>query len=478
MAGQETMEFRHEFVQETFSLLQRRLLHFVYFIGGFWLVTTCLEWFVRIRFVVNDHDDAKPFSLLTWIGVNDLLLALGFIGAWHIARRRSTTNRQAELASIGLVALYGVHLIVSQYDLQSPYEIAWLMFAALHLLSSIHFPWTTYQAIVPIFVFVLVRFVYNLTDTDTPLSVDALAAVFGMLIGAPGIIVCSVQHEWRERNFGYKQLSSRYGMLRSELASARRIHEALFPQPCVDGPIRLTYQYEPMRHIGGDYLHVDRHQREDGSEYLSVVVLDVTGHGVPAALTVNRLHGEVELLFADQPDASPGQVLSALNRYIHLTLAKHSIYATALCMRVDTSRNVIEWASGGHPPAFLTGVDGTIEDVPPTTFVLGACRAEDFEPNESSLPFHPGDRVLAYTDGAIEARKEDGMMLRISGLRSWIAAERPSPGEWPNQLLTAIATYRGGSPIEDDTLFVEVFRPLGYQIKGKADATDDEQTTT
>lgn len=473
------MEFRHKFVQETFSLLQRRLLHFVYFIGGFWLLTTSIEWFVRLSHFVKKTDDAKSVAQLSWICLNDVLLVLGFLGAWHFARRRGTTRKQADIASIGLVSLYGIHLIVSQYDLNSPYEVAWLMFAALHLLSSIHFPWTTYQAIIPISVFVIVRLIYNIADTSSSLAADALLAVFGMLIGAPGIIVCSVQHEWRERNFGYKQLHNRYGMLRSELASARRIHEALFPQPCVDGPIHLTYQYEPMRHIGGDYLHVDRHHREDGSDILSVVVLDVTGHGVPAALTVNRLHGEVELLFAADPEASPGKVLTALNRYIHLTLAKHSIYATALCMRVDTSTNALEWASGGHPPAFLTGSDGTITEVSPTTFVLGACREEDFDSNECSLPFYPGDRVLAYTDGAIEARKPDGSMLRISGLRSLIATNVPKPGEWPDQLLSAITNYRGGAPTEDDTLFVEVYRPLVISVaSGDAKPKTAAATTT
>jgi serine phosphatase RsbU (regulator of sigma subunit) len=215
-----------------------------------------------------------------------------------------------------------------------------------------------------------------------------------------------------------------------------------------------------MRHIGGDYLYVFRHQREDASCVLSVVVLDVTGHGVPAALTVNRLHGEVELLFAEDPEASPGQVLRALNRYIHLTLAKHSIYATALCMRFDPAGDRMDAASGGHPPAFLVGTDGTIEDISPTTFVLGACRDEDFDPGETGFRFHEGDRVLAYTDGAIEARKADGIMLRIDGLRAMIASGRPEPGDWPGQLLGAVTGYRGGAPTEDDTLFVEVFRPL------------------
>jgi serine phosphatase RsbU (regulator of sigma subunit) len=455
------MEFRHEFVQETSGLLQRRLVHFVYLIGGFWFITAAIKWVLRERAILAEPTSIDLWHLI-WAAFNDLILMLGFLGAWYIASRKSSTKQLAAIASVGIVSLYGIHLIVSDYVLHG-YEVAWLMFAALHLLAAIHFPWTTYQAIIPISIFVGIRLIYNLADDKGTIGTDLISAIFTMLAGAPGIIVCSVQQEWRERNFGYKLLHSRYGKLRSELASARRIHEALFPEPCLEGPVHLTYQYEPMRHIGGDYLYVDRHTRDDGSQILSVVLLDVTGHGVPAALTVNRLHGEVELLFADHPEATPGEVLCALNRYIHLTLAKHSIYATALCMRFDPAKNKLESASGGHPPAFLIGTDGSIEDIPPTTFVLGACRCEDFDHNQLSFPYHPGDRVLAYTDGAIEARKADGAMLRIDGLRSLVASNKPAPGTWPEKLLTHITNYRQGAPTEDDTLFVEVFRPIDRQ---------------
>lgn len=469
------MEFRLEFVQETFTLLQRRLLHFVYLFGGLWFLAAAIKWFVREQAVVNDPATVNLWNL-SLAGLNDAGMLGAFLWCWYIARRRSASNRTTARASVGIVSLFGVHLLIADYYITGPgaYEVAWLMFGALHLLAALHFPWTTLQAIIPILLFVGVRFVLNLFDETAGAGGDVISAMFTLLIGAPGIILCSVQHERRERNFGYKQLHTRYGKLRSELASARRIHEALFPLPCSEGPVHLTYQYEPMRHIGGDYLHVYQHKRADGSCLLSVVVLDVTGHGVPAALTVNRLHGEVELLFADNPEVGPGEVLNALNRYIHLTLAKHSIYATALCMRFDPARNRLDAASGGHPPAFLVGSDGSIEDVSPTTFVLGACRDEDFDPNEQSFPFHEGDRVLAYTDGAIEARKADGIMLRIDGLRAMVASGRPTPGEWPVQLLGAVAGYRGGAPTEDDMLFVEIYRPIEKNAPATRAASSEE----
>ena len=130
---------------------------------------------------------------------------------------------------------------------------------------------------------------------------------------------------------------------------------------------------------------------------------------------MNRLHGEIDITFAENPDITPGEMLAKLNKYVHLTLAKHSIYATAVCLRVDHKRGIVEYASGGHPPAFIRGVDGTLRDLDPTTFVLGACSEEDFDSAQVEADLMPGDSLIVYTDGAIEARATDGKMMLIGG---------------------------------------------------------------
>src|SRR5207253_7984992 len=139
-------------------------------------------------------------------------------------------------------------------------------------------------------------------------------------------------------------------------------HEALFPAPIAHGPLRFEYRYQPMLQIGGDYLYSRFSPSTGGAApAFNLLLMDVTGHGIAAALTVNRLYGEVERLFAEDPHAGPGEVLSALNRYVHLTLATHSVYVTALCLRIDQHSGTLEYASGGHPPAFLCAVNGTID---------------------------------------------------------------------------------------------------------------------
>jgi serine phosphatase RsbU (regulator of sigma subunit) len=197
-----------------------------------------------------------------------------------------------------------------------------------------------------------------------------------------------------------------------------------------------------------------------------MILLDVTGHGIAAALTVNRLYGEVERLFAEDPQTGPGEILRALNRYVHLTLATHSVYVTALCIRIEMGRNQLEFASGGHPPAFLRAVDGTLDELHSTALVLGACADSDFDPAPETRQFGPGDTLIAYTDGAIEARNEAGRCLGIKAIQRILASGKPDPagvaigvGGWITTILSAVENHRLGPPA-DDTIVVEITRPI------------------
>ena len=211
-----------------------------------------------------------------------------------------------------------------------------------------------------------------------------------------------------------------------------------------------------------------------------MVLVDVTGHGIAAALTVNRLYGELERVYAENSAICPREVLRLLNRYIHLTMAKHSVYATAIAMTINPKGgeggDSIQYASAGHPPAFLRGVDGTIQELESTAFVLGVCAHEDFDAELRTLRFGPGDAIIAYTDGASEARDERGRMLGTTGMRSILAGapvhlsqlagrslgNRPLDnlcGSWCRTVLSSVETYRHGPP-DDDTLVVEITRPL------------------
>lgn len=76
-------------------------------------------------------------------------------------------------------------------------------------------------------------------------------------------------------------MRGRYVEMHRELVDARRIHESLFPAPTCEGNISVRYAYEPMRQIGGDYLFCKHTLAPAGNQRLNMVMLDVTGHGIP-----------------------------------------------------------------------------------------------------------------------------------------------------------------------------------------------------
>jgi serine phosphatase RsbU (regulator of sigma subunit) len=255
--------------------------------------------------------------------------------------------------------------------------------------------------------------------------------------------------------------SSGYRKLQTELAGARRLHESCLPPPHLhaNGPARLAYAYEPMRQIGGDILYVHPPDRADAPR-LSLVLIDVNGHGIAAALMANRLIGETQRLFAEDPDACPHQVLCALNRYVRLTMARDGIYATALVARLDTNTGTLEYANGGHPPAFLRRAGGALERLDSGTYLLGCHDGDDYCPDCHTKPFEPGDALLAYTDGATEARNAAGEMITIPGLEHLLTqlATAQTPDRWPPALLHLVVNHRR-APAADDTLLVSLYRP-------------------
>ncbi len=321
-----------------------------------------------------------------------------------------------------------------------------------HFFACVFLPWLPLESFKPMVpVMIANAVVAAVTLWGSWLEIGLVIALMPMLM-VPGMALCWLKHSQFRKRFGNSMLRRSYGTMRSELSAARQIHDAMFPAPITDGPIRVEYRYEPMRQIGGDYVTV---HRDPESGVVDLILLDVTGHGVTAALTVNRLHGEISRLIA-QSGAAPSELLTGLNRYLHKTLATHSIYATAVCFRFDPQAQTLEYASAGHPPAFLAAEGApSIEQLQSTTFLLGVVADEDFVPNPTTRPFKAGDRLVAYTDGATEALDTHGRQLRVSGLERLVRELSPGSANGLERLAKGVESHRDG-PASDDTLLVEV----------------------
>ena len=451
-----TADFRHEFTAHTTTLLRSRFLWFVGLLGAIAAIG------VAVQLTVTPADQ-EALAARVWLVLHFLNL-LACISC--VAQGWSQKLDLDKLLRLGhwLIVFYGLTTIIGwqidEYGNGGGALRALWIIMAIHMFAAALLPWNPRQAIRPF----LIVLVFN----AAAIVLFGSASIWGKfwlialspLFGLPGVGFVTLRHSRRLQRFKLSFFQRRYGEMRRELTDARRIHESLFPEPCLEGPVRFEYRYEPMRQIGGDFLHAYFCPGQDGQRALNLVLMDVTGHGIPAALTVNRLHGELDRIFAENPHAGPGQVLQLLNRYVYLTLAAHSLYLTAFCVKVDPTTGKLQYASGGHPPAFLRAVDGSIQELHSTSFVLGACPDEEFDPEPQTLTFGPGDALIAYTDGATESSNIEGKMLGTQGLQKLIAFGRPAPqGGWAESVLRAVEEHRHGPPA-DDTLVIEIVRPL------------------
>lgn len=520
-----TSDFREEFELERGRWMRRRLLWYTGIFGGLAVLQFVIQLIVGIVSLFVRIEGIERIGFIFWLSLvvtflTILIFAAPFAYVW---RRREAITRDRMIGIVfwiivinGVIGLLNFPIADLAGEMQGPVQIQvaesgdepdgegealaveeeglveedggaegggeeraggfrrpsfwqkwWSWTAAAfftHLIASLFIPWTGREAIRPLVPLIVLNVLLVAFFSDASPLPRALAALAFPLIGVPGVAWSAWRSGRFKDRFTMRILKSRYREMRQDLVDARRIHEALFPAPIHDGPVRFAYLYEPMRQIGGDFLFARFSPSLHGPEpALNVLIIDVTGHGVPAALTVNRLHGEIQREYAVKPHATPGDLLTGLNAYVHATLADHSVYVTALCVQVDPNLagGTLRWASGGHPPAFVRRVDGAIEQLDSTTFVLGACHGDDFRHEERSMPFGPGDALIAYTDGATEARDRSGRMLRIDGLMRIVASAAASqdPDGLARQVLGAVERFRFG-PAVDDTLVVEVSRPV------------------
>lgn len=308
-------------------------------------------------------------------------------------------------------------------------------------------------------------------------------ALYSLLLTIPPVLYSHWRYTRFDAAFEHRELKGRYQELSAELSQARKLHDALLPPRSIgtNGPLRIGYVYEPMREIGGDFVFIwpmDDDADAIGNRPTYVVLIDVAGHGVGAALAVNRLHGELTRLFGlmgqDRAARPPtaGEVIEALNAYVYLTLSSQGVFATGICLRIDRldaptldrGSTFVEWASAGHPPALLrsSSQDASLHQLGATATMLGVIEPLAFEAQARRLPLVPGDSIIAYTDGLHETRIGEGRELGIEHVER-VVRDGPSgktiadagPTALAAALLRTASEHRVGR-VTDDTLIVEI----------------------
>ena len=202
-----------------------------------------------------------------------------------------------------------------------------------------------------------------------------------------------------------------------DLELARKIQRRLLPDRLPQhGGLSFDARYYPHDLIGGDFYDV----RDLGEGRFGVLVADVSGHGVSAALYTMWLKSLQEA--SDRSPLDPGGFLAGINHELHRFVVAES-FATAVYALVDAPARRITYANAGHcrPIHFRNGgleaqeLGG--EGVP-----LGILDEQQYKAVTFDLA--PGDMALFYTDGVTEVMGRDGEMLGPNGLMDLVLRER------------------------------------------------------
>ncbi len=347
----------------------------------------------------------------------------------------------------------------------------------LHVLPSIFLPWSPRESLRPIYPLVSM-FILELVLLKVAGRIGMEQVVL-MLVGVPFMLVPGLIINWwrlrtHRRRFDRRMVTKGFFSMRRELAQARALQMALFPKPVRAPHLEFDFTYMPANEVGGDFIHAS--VTESGR--IDIVMMDVTGHGMASALTVARLSGELERLVAEDPDIAPGTVLRALNRYATLTLAKHSVYLTAVAIQVEPATGVIRYANAGHPPAWVRRGDGKVERFDSTTFLLGAVSDADFEDDEMEIVLTAADVLVLVTDGVHESIDRAGRQFGLQRLQDALG-RTPAPERWSAHLTQAVEQWSGRIG-DDDVLVATVRTPLAAARlpKTRSFAEDIEMETT
>ena len=253
-----------------------------------------------------------------------------------------------------------------------------------------------------------------------------------------------VEQQLRETN---SLLEDRHREMEADLALASRIQQSLAPRGITWNDLSIETYYSPARTIGGDFGIVLPHS----PEVLSIVLCDVTGHGIGSALLANRIYSET--LHELERAYGPGAVLRHVHEFVYTHLATDGLYFSMAAARFSQRGRRLAFAAGGHPPAMHVS-NHSLRLLESQNGLLG-CLSET-APSESAdeIDLDSGDRLILYTDGLVEVFNPTGDMLGEEGLASLVLqATKLRLPEMRQAILDGVSAWRHG-PLGDDVSLV------------------------
>ena len=282
-------------------------------------------------------------------------------------------------------------------------------------------------------------------------NLHALRLVPGREVEPLGFLafVCSLGYLVAHRIFAKEE--SLFA-IQKELEIAEQIQASILPRevPSIPG-LEIAARYLPMSAVAGDFYDFLAPEKNQ----LGILIADVTGHGVPAALIASML----KVAFAGQAGhaSDPARVLTGLNQALCGKFEDH--FVTAAYVFIDLDRSVLRYAGAGHPPLLCSNrSNGAARAIEQNGLFLGMFPEAVYESME--LPLRLGDRYVLYTDGLPESKSVGGEEFGLVRSRQFLESHpKLGAGALADALLREIARWSSRAPgaLQEDDMTLVVF---------------------
>ncbi|MEM6469091.1 MAG: SpoIIE family protein phosphatase [Planctomycetota bacterium] len=258
-----------------------------------------------------------------------------------------------------------------------------------------------------------------------------------------------------------------------DLKLATDVQKAFLPQSTLRLPgYEVDSYYKAANHIGGDYF--DYIQFPNGR--IGIVVADVVGHGVAAAMFMAKLSAETRYCLAGETDVA--KAVERLND--RMSALEVERFVTFLLVVIDPRAEEVTIVNAGHMPPILKHRDGVIVEPGEEEAGLPIAIDSGMDYEAVSTRFDDGDVMLLYTDGINEAMDADDNEFGIDTIRK-LTSEVDDTQEIKDRIVTEVLNHIGEAPPFDDMCLVVIRRtgPAAVDdfISGKAAETVDEHVS-
>jgi sigma-B regulation protein RsbU (phosphoserine phosphatase) len=237
-----------------------------------------------------------------------------------------------------------------------------------------------------------------------------------------------------------------------ELELAAEIQQSLLPDapPAIEG-YDLAARCVAAATVGGDcydYFSVD-------SNRLALLIADVAGHSIGSAMMMG--HARNALRWGLKQGAQPSDALRTANSMTSADVSAAGLFITVQACTVEPTSGALNLASGGHNPAVIARADGTVEWLDPEGFPFGFVDEAEYSVEHRMLA--PGDLLVLYTDGVVEARDPDGAFFGDDAFAQLLHRLRGQPADAVIcGIYDALDDFSHGAPQLDDITVVVLYR--------------------